>query len=906
MILISYVESNDRWIRSNNANYATALAGSNLQVNEDNIGVIGQTYASSENMRYIRQYFIEFQHSVPAGQQAVSGFFAIRNNVTHGTNINRNWEILTYNWGTSVTTGNWRTPAQLSALDQSGLLEQTNNNPASRWTYIGHQRVFGELYNSATLRYVMATNRNRTQSSPTQVEYNSVLSSRVSNTSFRPHLVVGTTTLNSMTALIAAQVQLSTGNWMVLERTTTDRVFQLILRHVTPSGSSIIWQSPSATDLTSNDNILGAQSYSMCRDNADNVFVVDPSWSTTDRLNITPFVKGSGNNWTRQSPRIVPLPTDHGRANIQATTCAWHNVGSGRIMALAALDWGRVGGGMISWVLVDSSRIISGSGNWTLSSGRAGDSRVIAQPSNVGRLNPLNSTGTLFDAHADISASHSGYLVTAERSSLLGSTGAISVGRYQIHSNGNQLNTNTTSMMDETGGYSVYDPDAKARVISVGSNRFVKVVADDRPDWGVTLDHFSLSATSTNIVRRGRVQLDSETIPSLPDGATLGATSLWDVVWFPVDNNVWVYYFDDADPRRLMRTSISLSDDLAELNEVEVNATVGATGDIIHAIRVQRNQVNTDEVLVTVARETSGGDHVYDYIVDRINVAPTQPTLIPVSNFDSNLDKVFTWQFNDPNLVDSQTAYQIQIIRTSDSGVEFDSGKVASSSTSHTLTGSSITNNESYTWRVKTWDVADAESPWSNQSTFDTSDTGVVDIIDPSVDNETDIFTTDYLVEWTVTGATPDSYRVVVIRTDDNTTHSDTGWVTGTQTTHLITSLLSDVEYQIRVTTRSSMVESNTATRLITTHYSTPEQPIAVLSVSTELEYIRIAVENPEPRGDRPNPTINQIYRRLYGSDEQFLLVGECPPNSSFRDYTVASGTRYEYKVRAGVEASNQ
>ena len=355
-----------------------------------------------------------------------------------------------------------------------------------------------------------------------------------------------------------------------------------------------------------------------------------------------------------------------------------------------------------------------------------------------------------------------------------------------------------------------------------------------------------------------------------------------------------------------MRTAVSLSDDLAVLNEVEVNATVGVSGDTIHAIRVQRNRVVNDEVLITVARETSGGSHVYDYIVDRINVAPTQPTLVPVQNFDSTVGQTFTWNFVDPNLVDNQTAYQIQIIRTSDSGIEYDSGKSSSTVSNHVLGASAIANNAGYTWRVKVWDVADAESPWSDQSPFSTSSTGVVDIVSPALDNDPDIFTTDYLVEWTVTGATPDQFRVQVIRTDDNSTHLDTGWVNGNPLQYLVTSMLSDVEYRIEVTVRASLVASNTATRLITPHFATPEQPIAVLSVATDLEYIRIAVENPEPRGDRPNPNVNQIFRRVYGTDSQFLLVGECPPNSSFRDYSVASGTRYEYKVRAGVEAQAQ
>lgn len=909
MILISYVENSDRWIRSNNSSYSSALAGSNLIVNEDNIGVIGQTYASSENMRYIRQYFIEFIHSVPAGQQPVSGYFAIRNNVTHGTNVNRNWEVLSYDWGGTVTTGNWRTPSELSALDQTGLLEDTNNNPNSRWTYTGHQRVYGELFNSGTLRYVMATNRNRNQSSPTQVEYNSVLSSRVSNTSYRPHLVVGTSTLSGMTTVMAGQVQLSTGDWMVFERTSLNRVFSLRLRFVPTVGSSVvIWTSEPLDDLTGNDNLLGAQSFSMTRDSSDNVFVVSTSFGgSTDRLNITPFLKGTGNTWTKASDRVVFIPSDHGRTNVQATACAWHNVGSGRIMVFASRDWGTLGGSMISWALLDSSRLLSGSGNWTLASGRAGDSNVIAQPSNVGRFNPLNSTGTLFDAYADHERDFSGYLVTAERSALLGSTAAISVGRYQIHSGGSQLNTNTGAIMDDNGGFSVIDPDAKARVISVGRDRFVKVVADDRADWGLTLDHFSVGNNNPDFVRRATVRMDPEAISSFPDGATLGASSLWDAVWFPVDNNMWIWYFDSSNPDRLMRTAVSLSDNLAVKNEVEVNNSVGgSTGDTMHAIRVQRNELITDEVLITVAWENDGGSQFYSFVKDRINIPPTQPTLIPISNFDATNDQEFTWIFNDPNLVDGQTAYQFQVIRTSDSTTQFDTGKVAVSNESHTLTGGSIANNESYVWRVRTWDVDDAESPWSDQSSFSTSDTGVVDIIDPAVDNDPTIFTSDYLVEWTVTGVTPDEYRVEVIRTDDNSTHLDTGFVSGTDTTYLVTGMQSDVEYRVEVTVQASSVPSNTATRLITPDYDTPEQPIVTLAVSTDIEYIRVSVENPEPQGDRPNPTVNQVYRRPFGSDERFLLVGETPPNSSFRDYSVASGTMYEYKARAGVEVSQQ
>lgn len=902
MILISYVQSNDRWIRSNHTNYASALAGANLQTNEDNVGVIGQTYASSENMRYIRQYFMEYQHSIPADQQVVSGYFAIRNNVTHGTNVNRNWEMLRFDFGSTVTNANWRTPAQLQSLEQSALLEQTNSNPASRWTFLGHQRVYGELYTSGTLRYVMVTNRNRTQSSPTQVEYNSVISSRAANTAFRPHMVVGSTTRHSMLSLIAAQIQLSDGSWIVLERDTVDRVFSFTVRRITPTDSTVIYVSPPAENLTTTDNVLGAMSYSMCRDNNDNFFIVDASWSAVDRLNVTPFVKGSGNTWTRVGPRVVQIPSDHGRSNVQGTSCAWHPVGSGRILAIASLDWGIIGGSQDSWVLLDSQRLISGSGTWTLDSGRNGTSGLIARPANIGRFNPVNSTGTLIDVVADDSNPHTGYIISGERSSLLGETGAISMGRYQIHSGGLTLNTNTTSVMDSNGGFSVYDPDSKARVINVGSGRFVKVTADDRPDWGLTVDHTSIGTTASNFSKHAVIRMDREGIATVPDGASIGATQLWDSVWYPVDNNVWLYYFDADNDRRLMRTAVSLSDNLPLQDVVEVDAAVGDSGDTVHAIRVQRNRMVTDQVLITVALEDSGGDFRNEYIVDRINVAPTQPTLTPVQNFDSDNAQLFQWIFNDPNLVDSQTAFQIEFINADGGATEYDSGKTASGTSSVTIPGSTLDNNKDYIWRVRTWDIADAVSPWSDPSSFSTSNTGIVDITSPSTDNDPNIFTMDYLVQWELVGGVQEEYRLRVIQTLDGLVQTDTGWVSSSASQHLVTGLLSDVEYRIEVTTRSSMVESNVATRLLTTHYATPESPILTVTISNDVEFVQLAVENPEPRGDRPNPDINEIYRRPYEDDGQYLKVGECAINGSFRDYTVASGTRYEYKARAGVQ----
>src|SRR3546814_2975226 len=55
------------------------------------------------------------------------------------------------------------------------------------------------------------------------------------------------------------------------------------------------------------------------------------------------------------------------------------------------------------------------------------------------------------------------------------------------------------------------------------------------------------------------------------------------------DLRVWVYYFDTADPQRLMRTHVDLNTGQAGQDEIEVNNSVGATGSDNLAIRVHRH-----------------------------------------------------------------------------------------------------------------------------------------------------------------------------------------------------------------------------------------------------------------------------------------------------------------------------
>lgn len=908
MIEIIPALDTDRWIRSDHFAYQNALgSATNIKdVYTDDIGVVGQTFTSGTY--YIRQYFLQFDYDAPEGQTPVAGYFRLQNSVTHGTNVPRATEIRSYNWTAPLTTSNWRTPALgLEAADVAARIQNSHTLANNSPVYAGFMRVRGELGGgSTTLGYVVATDRNRRLNAPSGVEYNSFRSTRTADPAHRPELVVAHLPKNRLTTVLSSQVQLSDGSWIVLERDASlDDSLALTVKRRTSSGAeSTIYAFPAATGILENDNFRGAQGFGLCRDKNDNFFIIRPSYNNTNQIQIRPFIKGSGTAWSLGGELSFTTLADHGYSNVMQVACAWHDVGSGRIVVFATRDWSEVDATPDAYYLLDAQRILNGQSGFVLDSGRGSSRGFTARPPAAGPGALFNGTGTLCDIVAAPDHERVGYLLTGERHALLGENNTLSMGRYFIHSDGNQFNSFTFAEIDTPGGRSLYVPEAKARVLPLPGLGAAKVTADNRGEWGITVDRFSYNTNNNNYSRVARIRLGSESISSMPISEDLAKSAAWDAVYFPADNRIWVYYFNKDNNRQLMRVSVSLDDNLAASSTPVVVATVGASGDTIPAIRVQRNSMNSDYVLVTVALEDEDGlSHRYQYVTDRINLAPTQPTLHHVSNFNATLSRSFSWTFNDPNIVDSQSARQLQILRQSDSVVVFDTGMETTSSQSFSLLAGSIPNNQSYYWQVRTRDSAGVNSPWSSQGAFATSDSGIVTIVSPAVDNE-EIFTKDVFIDWTLTGVpSQEEFQVKVTRTSDGVEHpSSTGWVTSLETSYTVTDLVSDVEYLVEVTCRNAGILSNTDTRLVTVHYSTPELPEVALVVVPDQEYVEVAVTNPEPRGDRPNPTINEVYRRVAGESGPFQYVGECLPNGVFRDYTVGSGYRYEYKVRAGVE----
>jgi len=109
------------------------------------------------------------------------------------------------------------------------------------------------------------------------------------------------------------------------------------------------------------------------------------------------------------------------------------------------------------------------------------------------------------------------------------------------------------------------------------------------------------------------------------------------------------------------------------------------------------------------------------------DAAPNAPTLPSYGSCFLTSTPTLSWTFSDPDPGDTQSAYRVQIVRASDNAVVIDTGKVTSSASQYTVPASTSPSSTSALWssgayqfkyRVKVWDRADAESPWSSYASF--------------------------------------------------------------------------------------------------------------------------------------------------------------------------------------------
>jgi hypothetical protein len=483
--------------------------------------------------------------------------------------------------------------------------------------------------------------------------------------------------------------------------------------------------------------------------------------------------------------------------------------------------------------------------------------------------------------------------------------GRLSVYSYTIATNGVISSAPNKQFTTDTAGQIKANGNNRGKIMRASDTRFAVLCS------GI-LGAFTYSTGGTITATGTQPWLMNSGIASYPQNTSgAGAAHPQDAIYDAATGKVWVYYPDTANFRRIMRTGFNVNTGLLTLEETQVATNTGASGSTNVHLRTPRGPV--DERFVQVHLGNRAADLSLSTVhVDEtsLNQAPNAPALNPVSTFSASSAKTFTWVYSDNNPRDAQTAYQLQIRDQSSGTVVYDSGKVTTTASSKVLAASTLSNNEIYEWRVRTYDANDVVSAYSAYQQFSTTNTGIAEITVPAVDNAPGLASPTLEINWTFTASgsvTQARYRVSVLRTDTGAQLFDSQYIYGPDVrAFTITGLVTDVEQQIELRIEDSNGElSNTAVRLVTPVFSGPNGPSIMAQASADGSGIEVAVINPTATGDLPPAERNDIYRSEADANE-FIKVGEIFPSGIFTDYGVASDTLYDYKVKAVAQGKTE
>lgn len=231
------------------------------------------------------------------------------------------------------------------------------------------------------------------------------------------------------------------------------------------------------------------------------------------------------------------------------------------------------------------------------------------------------------------------------------------------------------------------------------------------------------------------------------------------------------------------------------------------------------------------------------------NMAPTAPTGLTRSNFDATQAGDFTWTFSDPDSGDSQSAYQLQIIRVSDSVTVVDTGKVASTTSSHTLAASTLANNIQYQWKVATWDQSDVMGPYSSLATFYTSAKPSATITNPATDGAT-VPTSSLTIEWSFSDPESEGQLAYQVKLTDNADVVlwDSGKITDASARNrtIEYTLANSTNYKAKLTVWDAKdIASTEVIRTFTVSFTPPYAPVVTPTADSANGRITAAISNP-------------------------------------------------------------
>jgi hypothetical protein len=866
---IIFPDTNDGFLTSHNTTFATAQAGSNFITDTTGTQLKVGMNTSGTGEYFLHQTFLSFDTSVIVDTEeivdaTITGYmgFPLAQKTQWGQ------QFLNYNWTAPLTSASWRTPTQAKALTQFANFDNLFLATPFQTRVTGKDSLVTGISKTAATKFVVVSNQYVDGLAPNGVQ--EIWMDSVSGSN-KPYMTVYTTTLSALTNVSEASTTLPDGVSVSI-RSNGAASPTLTVGYNTLTSST--WTSIGTLHADFTKNIDSANSLAVTSDTAGNFFIFGVKTGTTATIVGQAYQRLTTTTWSAKTPISQALPT--GNEQTVRSLEAVYLVGgtdSSDVPAIGLIAARGSGGNRPNFQyhvsgagfphnsLVSPVALLAGSGSLFYTAGNEFESfKACGVPSFVDTVALSNTDSVVYAQRGKLGSSTVGGLAVLRK-----------YGKKQ-----------TVLGKDVS-----YVATGAAQLVAISSNLFAHIF--DEAGLKLTIRFYNSSAQILGTA-------------SIAKEAFFGGViaNQWAAHYDKQANLIRVYYIDVAATRTLSRADISPVT-YNVTTTLAVTAALGAASSVNSDIRVSRT-ADERRVAIEAANNLTGTLSVQSYYSTAGNVAPAAPALTVHDNFDATSATTFSWTFGDANPQDTQTAYQLEISRVSDSVVVYDSAKVTSTAQTATVAANVLVNAVDYRWRVRTYDVVGATGTYSGYGTFTTAATGTLTIVDPSADNVVGIETSTYLVQWNYVqsgGLTQTNRRVRVIRTSDSVVIYDSTLQAVTGNTKLIDSLESGKEYRVEVSLRNSGgIDVPVVSRLITPYYSEPMTPS--LDISQLESYNELVVTNPTPTGERPEVIYNDIYKRrtLAGSTAaDFKLIATVTNSATYRDYALKSGASYDYFV---------
>ncbi len=279
---------------------------------------------------------------------------------------------------------------------------------------------------------------------------------------------------------------------------------------------------------------------------------------------------------------------------------------------------------------------------------------------------------------------------------------------------------------------------------------------------------------------------------------------------------------------------------------------------------------------------------------------PAAPTGLSPNGiaYDITEDRNFTWNYN---TVDGtgQTAYELRYREQGETDW-VTTGKVVSSTKSHTFSAATFTAGVDYEWQVRTWGQHEDAGPYSASATFKGSLRPVAVVTYPASDEDIHGHPEMEAI-WQYSDPqtlAQNAYTVRLYSEADQLLYNFQG--SGTAETHTLTYDLQDgVNYKLGVQVRNSdNLWSAETIRLFTVEYEGPPVPGIEVAFDKENATVTIQIYNDEPLEGSPDTVHNRVYRKIDGG-ATMLIADEVPKNSIVTDYIPGISNENVYFVVA-------